>query len=89
MACGPREVLEESGLDVQNVRFATLINDVAYGQHYVTILLQAEVKDPTAQLKIMEPEKCEEWVWASWDNFPTPWFHGIKVLKASGWSPQF
>ena len=62
---------------------------MAYGLHYVTVLLQAEPLDPHAEPHVNEPDKCEEWVWADWDNLPTPWFHAIHVLKAEGWAPAF
>ena len=42
-----REVLEETGLDIEDVQFLTATNDVMPqdGKHYVTVFVGARVKD--------------------------------------------
>ena len=67
-ACAAREVLEETGLKVTNVRFLTATNDYmpADNKHYVTLFTVSEREDSSAQAKVMEPQKCEAWEWASW-----------------------
>ena len=54
--CAVREVLEETGLTIQNVRFLTATNDVMEeeGKHYVTIFMGAVV-DGDAQPKVGIP----------------------------------
>ncbi|KAK5125970.1 hypothetical protein LTR85_011325 [Meristemomyces frigidus] len=67
--CAAREVKEETGLDVHDVRFFTATNSVFKdtGKHYVTIFMTAitnleeDGSEPEAQL--MEPDKCEGWKW--------------------------
>lgn len=51
--CATREILEETGLTVQNARFLTATNDVMEdeGKHYVTIFMGAVV-DGDAQPKV-------------------------------------
>ncbi|KAL6080615.1 Enolase-phosphatase E1 [Balamuthia mandrillaris] len=85
-ACARREVLEETGLHIKNIRFSTILNDTDYGLHFVCPVMQAEV-DGDATPLVMEPQKCERWEWVSWDNLPTPCFSGLRMLKAQSWSP--
>ncbi|KAJ9644022.1 hypothetical protein H2201_006645 [Coniosporium apollinis] len=57
-ACAAREVLEETGLTIGNVRFMTVTNDVmeAEGKHYVTIYMGGMVEGEKT-----EPEvSCSE-----------------------------
>ncbi|PKY09048.1 nudix hydrolase 1 [Aspergillus campestris IBT 28561] len=68
--CAEREVLEETGVKVKDIKFLTATNDVmkSEGKHYVTIFVGCRLEDENATLTIMEPEKCEEWRWASWED---------------------
>ncbi|MBI4017953.1 MAG: NUDIX domain-containing protein, partial [Candidatus Aenigmarchaeota archaeon] len=76
--CARREVMEETGLHVKKVRFATATNDVfsKENKHYITIFMLAEPED--GEPKVMEPEKCEEWKWVSWNYMPRPLFLPIE-----------
>ncbi|PYH92200.1 hypothetical protein BO71DRAFT_400773 [Aspergillus ellipticus CBS 707.79] len=67
--CAAREVTEETGLEVKNIRFLTATNDVmrAERKHYVTIFVGCEVQDG-AEPRIMEPEKCSAWEWVTWEQ---------------------
>ncbi|ORY98586.1 NUDIX hydrolase domain-like protein [Syncephalastrum racemosum] len=70
--CAQREVLEETNLEVKNVRFVTATNDImeADKKHYVTIFMRAEAVDP-AQVRVMEPEKLQgEWQWVALKDLP-------------------
>lgn len=60
--CATREVLEETGLTVQNVRFLTATNDVMEdeGKHYVTIFMGAVV-DGDVQPKVGFPLYMKPW----------------------------
>ncbi|KAJ5776059.1 uncharacterized protein N7511_001070 [Penicillium nucicola] len=66
--CAEREVLEETGQKISDVRFLTAANSIVDGKkHYVTIFMGARVS-ANEEPKIMEPEKCEAWEWISWDE---------------------
>ncbi|BDD63585.1 hypothetical protein MPDQ_004240 [Monascus purpureus] len=67
-ACAVREVKEETGLDVHNVRFLTATNDymAADNKHYVTLFMVCERVQPEQEAEVLEPEKCEGWEWISW-----------------------
>ncbi|MDP3770746.1 MAG: NUDIX domain-containing protein [bacterium] len=71
--CARREVLEECGVAITNIRFQFISNVRAYApKHYVHIGLIAAWAsgDPTPR----EPEKCEAWEWYASDALPTPLF---------------
>jgi len=72
--CGRREVLEETGITIKNVEVTTFTNDifVKEGKHYITLFVLSDYD--SGAVKIMEPEKCEEWAWFTWDSLPSPLF---------------
>ncbi len=71
--CAKREVKEETGIEIKNVRFLTATNDIfeKEGKHYITIWMLAEWK--AGEPEVMEPDKCEGWEWKSWK--------GVKKLR--------
>src|SRR5579872_2727870 len=74
--CAKRETLEETGLEIQNIRFLRLFNLKKYApKHYIDVGLIAEWK--SGEPKIMEPEKVEEWNWYDIDKLPIPLFDTI------------
>ncbi len=76
-ACAKREVEEETGMQVGNVKFLRLLNLKAYApKHYVDIGLMAQWK--SEEPKVMEPEKCEGWDWYDMDDLPHPLFGPIE-----------
>ncbi|KAJ5693197.1 hypothetical protein N7462_002620 [Penicillium macrosclerotiorum] len=68
--CAEREILEETGLHIRNVKFLTATNTIfeTEGKHYVTVFMSAIVKDELAQPQVLEPEKCMAWKWTSWEE---------------------
>lgn len=86
-ACAAREVLEETGLVVQQTEPAPYTNDVftAESKHYVTLFVMARC---TGEPAILEPEKCLEWGWFRWSDMPTPLFQPLASLHATGFVPK-
>ncbi|MEI6732200.1 MAG: NUDIX hydrolase [archaeon] len=80
-SCALREIEEETGLQVTNIKFITATNDIFEkdNKHYVTLFLTCDYVSGTPQLK--EPERCEGWSWFSWDSLPEPLMSGISTLK--------
>lgn len=79
-ACARREVLEETGMEIENVRFLCLSNQKEYApKHYVNIGLLADWE--SGEPKIMEPEKSEAWNWYDLENFPEPLFATVKYYR--------
>lgn len=72
--CAKREVMEETGMEIENIRFLRLLNLKEYApKHYVDIGLIADWK--SGEPHIMEPDRCEGWAWYAMDNLPTPLFY--------------
>lgn len=71
--CARREVREETGIEIQNVRFLFLQNFKDYApKHFAHISIIADWKSGEAQ--VLEPEKCEGWDWYDMDDLPEPYF---------------
>lgn len=81
--CAKRETLEENGLEIENIRFGAVTNDIfeKENKHYITIWMVSDWK--SGEPKILEPEKCQEWRWVDFDSVPEPWFEGWNQLFAS------
>ncbi|MFH0955974.1 MAG: NUDIX domain-containing protein [Candidatus Falkowbacteria bacterium] len=76
-----REVKEETDFDIKKAEVIAVINNLETyrneGLHYISIILL--VKDFSGELKIMEPEKCDEWLWADPKNLPAPHFDASRM----------
>lgn len=74
--CAKRETMEETGMEIDNVRFLRLLNLKDYApKHYVDVGLIADWK--SGEPKIIEPDKTEGWDWYDIDNLPSPLFSTI------------
>ncbi len=76
-----RETKEETGLDIQNPQVIAVVNNLAtYHEenvHYIAVVLL--VKDFFGEPKVIEPEKCEGWLWADPHDLPLPHFHASQM----------
>jgi 8-oxo-dGTP diphosphatase len=79
-ACARRELFEETGLSVTNLRMGPFTNDIFEEEkkHYVTLFVIANQSTGEAQVK--EPDKCECWGWFRWSEMPRPHFPPIANL---------
>ncbi len=80
--CAKREVMEECGIEIKDLRFQLVANvNKYYPRHDVYIGLIAKWKsgDP----KVMEPNKCESWNWYELDNLPEPLFYFCRLTVHS------
>jgi 8-oxo-dGTP diphosphatase len=74
--CAKREVQEEAGIEIENIRFLRLLNLKEYApKHYVDIGLIADWKSGEPQ--IMEPDKIESWSWCDIEALPEPLFGAL------------
>lgn len=87
-ACAAREVLEETGLQVHDIRHAAYTNDhfETEGLHYVTLFVQARCDD--GEPEVLEPGKCRGWAWHDWDALPQPLFAPLGSLQGNGFRPM-
>ena len=85
--CARREVLEETGIQIKNIRLGTFTNDIHKdeGRHYVTLFLVSDYD--SGEPKVMEPDRCEIWGWFEWDNLPQPLFLPNQHLLEQGFNP--
>lgn len=71
--CAIRETKEETNVDIKDVRFKAVTNDVFEdGTHYVNIWMEATVKD--GELKVNAPGEMSGVGWFTWDALPQPLF---------------
>ncbi len=75
-----REIKEETNLDLEDVKVIGVTNNMETfrkeGKHYVSIVLLS-VKF-SGELKNIEPDKCEKWIWIDPKNLPKPHFDASK-----------
>jgi len=78
--CARREVLEETGVKIKNIRFCTVTNDIfrKEGKHYITIFMLSDWAKGTP--KTMEPDKSEGWKWVTKETVPKPLFLPLTTL---------
>lgn len=72
VTCAIREVEEETGLRVSDVRFLMIGNYILGTKHYADIDMVAISLEGEPVTR--EPEKCEEWQWFHKNNLPEPLF---------------
>ncbi len=82
--CAKREVFEETGIRIRNIRYGPFTNDVfvAERKHYVTLFVVADYADGAVQVR--EPEKDDCWGWYPWDHLPQPLFLPLQNLLRLG-----
>ncbi len=82
-----REVREETGLNIKNIRLGTFTNDIFRNEekHYITLFVVADYD--FGELEVKEPERCEEWQWFEWNKLPTPLFLPIQNLLKQNFNP--
>lgn len=83
-----REAKEEVGLDVVDIRFRALTNDVfdTTGKHYVTIWMDGK---STGEPTIAAEEEVNELGWFAWDSLPSPLFLPLEnLLKENSYPPK-
>ena len=78
-----REVLEETGLAIKNVRFGAVTNDYFRdeGKHYVTVWVLSDWE--SGKEHITEPDKYVDMEWRDFDTLPDPLFLPWQQLLSS------
>ena len=85
--CAKREVLEETGIHIKNIRLGPYTNDrfEREQKHYVTLFVVAEYDSGDVEVK--EPEYSETWEWFEWGCLPSPLFLPARNLVEQGFCP--
>jgi 8-oxo-dGTP diphosphatase len=78
-----REVKEETGLSITDVRFGAITNDVfpVEHKHYVTVWMTS--RHLAGEAQITEPDKCLRQGWFDFSNLPSPLFLPWRQLLVS------
>ena len=87
--CAAREAKEEVGLDVVNIQFRAITNDVfeTYGKHYISIWMDGE--SLSGEPNISADYEVAELGWFSWDSLPEPLFLPLEnLLKGNCYPPK-
>lgn len=74
-----REVLEEAGIKIKNLKFQCLINIDKYKNHQAILagmIAEWESNEPRS----LQDEKIGEWNWCDLNNLPSPLFYPTEVL---------
>lgn len=80
--CAMREIEEECGIKIKNIRFQLLANVTKYApKHYVHITLAADWE--SGEPEVREPDKSESWGWYNLDQLPEPMFEMCKISAES------
>jgi 8-oxo-dGTP diphosphatase len=75
-----REVQEETGLQLNDMKVFCVNNDKNEFAHFVTIGLFSDNFD--GEPKVMEPDEIVEWKWFDLNSLPTPiYFPSAKILE--------
>jgi 8-oxo-dGTP diphosphatase len=83
-----REAKEEVGLEVTDVHFRAVTNDVfeSEGQHYITIWFEGK---PIGEPTISSEREVEETGWFAWDSLPQPLFLPLEnLVKENSYPPK-
>jgi 8-oxo-dGTP diphosphatase len=78
-----REVAEEVGLKIKNIRFGALTNTVFNDEniHSVTAWMLSDYQ--SGEPKILEPQKIKKLAWVDFDSLPQPLFEPWDELLSS------
>ncbi len=84
--CARREVMEEAGIEIDNVHLGNVTNDIyPDGKHYVTIQMIADWK--SGEPRVLETEKMERWEWRDFNDVPEPRMLSFENFAKSGYNP--
>jgi len=80
-----REVLEETGLEINNLQPVSFTYDHFEEKNtdYLTLFYSGSWVKGTPEIR--EKDKCEEWRWVAPDNLPEPLFKPVLSLLKQGY----
>jgi 8-oxo-dGTP diphosphatase len=87
--CAAREAKEEVGLNVTDIRFRSITNDIfdQQGRHYITIWMNG--KSTSGEPTIAAEKEVAEIGWFEWNALPQPLFLPLEnLLKENSYPPK-
>jgi 8-oxo-dGTP diphosphatase len=77
-----REVCEETGLQLQEVRFVGITNNIfTANKHSLSLYFEAECADVRSQI-VGEDSKCIAWEWRNWADLTE-----LRLFRKTGYQP--
>jgi 8-oxo-dGTP diphosphatase len=85
--CAGREVMEEMGVSIGNIRRGPYTNDhfESEDKHYITLFMISELI--SGEPRVMEPESAEDFGWFDLQGLPSPLFLPLENLLKTDFSP--
>jgi 8-oxo-dGTP diphosphatase len=87
--CAAREAKEEVGVDVVDIRFRAVTNDLfeTTGRHYITIWMEG--RSVSGEPRIAAEREVSEIGWYAWDSLPEPLFLPLEnLVQANSYPPR-
>ena len=87
--CAAREAKEEVGLDITDIRFRSITNDIFDQQekHYITIWMDG--RSASGEPTIAAEKEVAEIGWFAWNALPQPLFLSLEnLLKENSYPPK-
>jgi len=82
-----REVAEETGLELNELRFVGLTNNKFSDQDQsISIYFEGECSNPE-QKDNRESARCEQWVWMQWQELQNNLYLPLQLLKDTDYQP--
>lgn len=80
VSCASRETLEETGVQIANIRFMGVTNDLfdSEGKHYITVWMHAEYASGLA--RVNAEDEMTEVAWFPMHSLPEPLFLPLQNL---------
>ncbi len=77
--CARREVMEETGIKLNNFKVICVNNDMVEDAHFTTIGIFCD--DFEGEPQVREPDQITEWKWFDIDALPSPlYFPSAKII---------
>ncbi len=84
-----REVCDETGLQLQELRFVGITNNIfAAHKHSLSLYFEAECAD-VRSLIVREDSKCIAWQWRNWADLTENLYLPLRLFKKTGYQPFF
>ncbi len=78
--CAVREVLEETGVQVKNLRHLGFTDTLFNLGNCTFIALLVSCEYEAGQARVLEPDKCSVWQWFDYRQLPAPLLKPIEVF---------
>lgn len=85
--CAKREIQEEVGIEIKNIKEIGFTNDFfkKENKHYITIFVTCDIE--SGNIQNMEPHKCEGWEFFDLNKIPENIFLSVKNAIKKGIFP--